>query len=157
MSRTLIATIVAFAVIAIILAFFDRMLALSIVSVSAASVYLTFLAFVCFGSQFNIAALIGLLIIGLVSIFSGLYYVAKLKDELYKGRTLKKAHTEAAKKAVWPTIDASLIAIIIGVFVYIFAGDLARKMGVVLVMGGFISALMNLAYFPPGQLDALQR
>lgn len=147
MSRTLIATIVAFAVIAIILAFFDRMLALSIVSVSAVTVYLTFLSFVCFGSQFNIAALIGLLIVGLVSIFSGLYYVAKLKDELYKGRTLKKAHTEAAKKAVWPTIDASLIAIIIGVFVYIFAGDLARKMGVTLVMGGFISALMNLAYF----------
>jgi preprotein translocase subunit SecF len=147
MSRTLIATIVAFAVIAVILAFFDRTLALGIVSTAAASTYLTFLLFVAFGTQFNVAALLGLLVVAMTSVFGGLYYTAKLKDELYKGRTLKKAHSEAAKKAIWPTIDASLIVIILGIFIYIFAGDLARKLGAMMVVGGFVTAVMNLLFF----------
>ena len=83
----------------------------------------------------------------MTSVFGGLYYTAKLKDELYKGRTLKKAHSEAAKKAIWPTIDASLIVIILGIFIYIFAGDLARKLGAMMVVGGFVTAVMNLLFF----------
>jgi len=143
-SRTLIATLIAFVVIAIILALFDRMLALSIVSITAGTVFLTLASFVAFGSQFNIAAVFGLLVVAMISVFSGVYYAAKLKDELYKGRTLKKANAEAAKKTVWPTIDASVVSIIIGIFVYIFAGDLASKLGIMMVIGGFFNALLNL-------------
>lgn len=143
-SKTLIATLVAFVITAVILILFDRMLALSIVSVTAGTVFLTLVSFVAFGTQFNIAAVFGLLAVTMISLFSGVYYAAKLKDELYKGRTLKKAHTEAAKKSVWPTIDASIISVIIGVFVYIFAGDLASKLGVMMVIGGFFNVIMNL-------------
>ncbi|MBP5216865.1 MAG: hypothetical protein J6038_03420, partial [Bacilli bacterium] len=54
---------------------------------------------------------------------------------------------EAAKKAIWPTVDASVLSIIIGLFLYLLAGDLVAKMGVMLVIGGFVSVLMNLILY----------
>ncbi len=144
--RTLICVIVSFAIAAIIAALFDRIFALAHVSAMALSVFAAFGTFVAFGSQFNIAALLALALVAGLSLFGSLYYSAKLKDELYKGRTLKKANQEAGKKAVWPTVDAGIIAIIIGIFVYFLAGDLASKAGVVLVFGGFFATLVNLIF-----------
>lgn len=145
-SSTLIAVLVSFAVICILLALFDRIYAIGEIAVSTGATFLTLVFFSMFGAQFNIAALLGLLVIELVGLFGGRYYASRLKDELYKGRSLKKANSEAAKKAFWPTIDASVAAIIIGVFVFIFAGDLASKFGVVLVIGGFVTVIANLLF-----------
>ncbi len=147
MGRTMIATLIGVAFLALILAFFERLSALQMVSITSLGVFLSFLLFVSFGVQFNIAALFGLLAVAGVSLFSQIYYNAKAKDEIYKGRTLKKANQEAAKKAVWPTIDAGILSVIFGLFTYLFAGDLASKLGAMLVIGGIVTTLLNLIVY----------
>ncbi len=146
MGRTLIATIVGAVLIGIVLAFFNRIFALSQFASMVLAVFASFATFAAFTTQFNIAALLGLGVVAIVSLVGSLYYGAKLKDELYKGRTLKKANQEAAKKALWPTIDAGVVSIIIGIFVYFLAGDIASKFGVTLVLGGFFATLINLIF-----------
>lgn len=146
MGRTLLSTIVVFGFLCILLALFDRILALAEVTSIALSCFGAFGLFVAFGAQFNIAALLGLMATALIAMFGSLYYSSRLKDEIYKGRTLKKAHQEASKKATLPMIDAGVISIIIGTFVYLFAGDLASKFGVMLVGGGLIATLVNLIF-----------
>ena len=144
--RTLICVLVSFAVLAIILALFDRIFALTHLSTMALTVFASLATFMAFGSQFNIAALLGLALVTGISLFGSVFYSSRMKDELYKGRTLKKANQEAAKKSFWPTVDAGIVSIILGIFVYFFAGDLASKAGIVLVFGGFFATLANLIF-----------
>ena len=146
MGRTLLSTVVVFVFLCILLALFDRILALAEITSIGLSCFGAFGLFVAFGAQFNIAALLGLMATCLIALFGGLYYSSRLKDELYKGRTLKKAHQEASKKALLPTLDAGVISIIIGTFVYLFAGDLASKFGVMLVCGGLIATIVNIIF-----------
>ncbi|MBP5091313.1 MAG: hypothetical protein J6328_01985 [Bacilli bacterium] len=147
MGKTLIATLAAVIIFALVLAFFERINAVHMVAITGATTFLTFLLFTVFGAQFNIAALFGLIIIAALSAGSEIYFNAKVKEEIYRGRTLKKAATEGAKKALWPTIDASAVTVIIGIFTYLFAGDLASKLGIILASGGIISAFMNLVVY----------
>lgn len=144
MGKTMIALLVTLALLALGLALFERVGALAGLTSVTVSVFAAYAVFVAFGVQFNIAALLGMLGTALVSLFGYLFYSSRLKDQLYKGRTLKKANAEAGKLAFWPTLDAGIVAIILGVFVYIFAGDLASKAGTMLVLGGFFAALVNL-------------
>ena len=144
--RTLLATIITVVVLAAILGLTERIFALTHVSVALASMAASFGLFILFGAQFNIAAIIGLIAPAVVSLFSSLYYSRVLKNEIYKGRTLKKANQEAAKKALGPTIDAGVVSIIIGVFVYLFAGDIASKAGIMMVVGGFFGSLLNIIF-----------
>ncbi|MCQ2742140.1 MAG: hypothetical protein MJ239_02430 [Bacilli bacterium] len=147
MSKTLIASVIALVVVAVILALFDRLLALSIVSTGAATTYLTLLIYILLGTQFSIGALVGLLLVAGLSTFGGIYYGAKLKDELYKGRTLKKAHVEAAKKTVLPVLDSSVVSVALGFFSYIFGGAICKGLGICLVAGGIVNLVMNLIVF----------
>lgn len=144
LSKTLVATLIGFVAVAVILALFDRLLALSIVSTGAATTYLTLLIYILLGTQFSIGALVGLLLVAGLSTFGGIYYAAKLKDELYKGRTLKKAHSEAAKKTLLPVVDSSVVSVALGVFSYIFGGAICKGLGICLVAGGLVNVVMNL-------------
>lgn len=144
MSKTLIATIISLASLCLLLALFNRILSLLQVSIVGASLFSTFATFVAFGSQLNIAAIVGLALAGLISLFGAIYYVATLKDEIYKGRTLKKAHSEAIKKLTWPVADASIVSAIIGIFIYVFAGDIVSKLGTMLVLGALFSFAANM-------------
>lgn len=144
MGGTMIATLVTAALLCLVLALFNRIFSLAQIASIAASVFSTFALFVSFGAQFNVAACLGLLVVALVSAFGAIYYGAALKDELYKGRTLKKANQEAAKKSTWPILDASILTAILGIFVYIFGGELASKFGTMLVLGAIFSLAANL-------------
>ena len=143
-TRTLWASIGIIVALAIVLAFYERIFAIHHVANVMAVGVSSLLLFSAFGSQFNIAALIGLGVTAAITLFGSLYYSRKLKDELYKGRTLKKANQEASKKSTLPIIDFGVIAIIVGIFVYIFGGDIASKAGVMLVSGGVLSIAANL-------------
>ncbi|MCR5348334.1 MAG: hypothetical protein K6E59_01840 [Bacilli bacterium] len=146
MSATLISTLVVIAALAVLLGFFERALAplhLAVVGVTGFSALAVFIAF---GAQFNIAALIGLSCSALVALFGSLFYSSRLKDELHKGRTLKKAHAEATRKALWPTIDMGIVSVVVGLCVYGLGGDVASKAGVMLVLGGFFGLIANLLY-----------
>lgn len=144
LSKTLISVIVVFVLLGVVLCLFDRMLGVMELTGVAGVTFLTFLTFVGFGAQFNIAALLGLAVAAGLAAFGAIYYSAKLKNEVYKGRTLKKAHVEASKKAALPILDVSLVAIIIGIFVFVFAGDIASKLGLMMVIGGAIALAWNL-------------
>jgi len=141
---TLIASLVCLAFAAILLAFYYRLGAVAILSNVAVSVVSTLLLFVYFHAQFGIGALIGLLLVSLVTGFGGVYYFAKVKEDLYAGRSPKKAHQEAIKKALWPTIDSGIISIVVGLCVYGLLPDVMGKMGLVLVFGGALGAISNI-------------
>ena len=144
MGGTLIATLVTLALSLLVLVLFNRIFGLVQFSAIAASVFSTFAVFVSFGAQFNIAACLGLLMVGLLTGFGAVYHGASLKDEIYKGRTLKKANQEAGKKSLWPILDASIVSLILGVFVYIFGGELASKFGTMLAIGSVFALASNL-------------
>ena len=144
MSKTLISVLVTVAFICLILALFERMMSLIQIASLLVTGFATFATFVAFGAQFNIAALIGLGAAAMIALFGSLFYTSRLRDEIYKGRTLKKAHTEASKRSTWPILDAGIISAILGVFLYVLGGDIASKAGVMLVLGGLYGTIFNL-------------
>lgn len=144
MSKTLIAILVTVAFIVLILALFERIFAFIHVAAFVSVGFASFGTFVAFGAQFNIAALIGLAVAALIGLFGSLFFTSRLKDEIYKGRTLKKASSEAGKRATMPILDAGIISVIAGVCIYLLGGDIAAKAGVMIVLGGFFSLIFNL-------------
>jgi len=102
------------------------------------------LLFSYFNAQFGIGALVGCLLVCLLTSFGGMYYFSKFKEQLYQGRSTKKAHQEAAKRSIWPTIDASIIGIIIGLCIYGWVPSVVGKAGLILVLGSFFGGLSNL-------------
>lgn len=143
-SHTMIATIIGIVVISLLLVVFFKLGATGIIVSSLASVYGALGLLVTLGGEFNIAVLVGVILVALATLASGVIYATKLKDEAYKGRSLRKANTEAAKKAVLPTVDINLVVIIIGVFCYLLGGTLMRSFALVSVLGGIISLFANL-------------
>ena len=146
LSSTLIAIGVTALFLIVLLAVFERIMAVLHVTTLMISSFSAFATFVAFGAPFNIAALIGLTAGAIATLFGSLFYSAKLKEELYKGRTLKKAHNEATRKALWPTLDMGIVTILIGLCIYGLAGDVASKAGVMLVLVGFFGLVANLLY-----------
>ena len=143
-SRTMIATLIGVFFIVAGLIAFERAGAMA----GAVSIFLTpflsFAIFFAFGAQFNLAALVALAATALIGGFGYFYYVSRLRGELYKGRTLKKANAEASKKSTWPIVDMGVASVILGVCMYAFGGDIFSKAGLMLAVGGVISMLVNL-------------
>ena len=143
-SRTLIATVCAIAFFALILAFFYRLGALSIITMTLGSIFASLGMIVLFSAEFNVATLIGFIIVSIVSMVSGVIYNTKLKEECYRGRSLKKANSEGAKKALLPIIDIHVAVIAVGVFSYLLSGIIMRGFAAVTVLGGLVSLLLNI-------------
>ena len=143
-TRTLWSIVAIIGVMAVVLAFFERMLAFHHVANVMVVGVSSLLLFSAMGAQFNIASLLALAAVSLVTLFGSLIYSRRLKDEMYKGRTLKKANQEAAKRTVLPIVDAGVITAVFGVFLYALGGDIASKAGVMLVIGGLLSIAANL-------------
>ncbi len=141
---TTIAVIASLVVAAIVLALFYHLGALGIMSNTLISVELSILIFSYFSAQFGIGALVGFILGALVTIFGGAYYYSKIKEELYKGRSIKKAESEAGKKALWPIIDAGIVAIVIGLCVYGFVPGTVGKLGLSLIWTAAFGTVLNL-------------
>ncbi len=138
-----IATLVALAIGMAIIAIFYRLGALAILANTAVAVEGSVLLFGYFGAQFGIGALVGFGLGAMVTAFGSMYYFHKVKQQLYEGRTLKKAHAEGTKKALWPTIDLSVVSIIVGVFLYAFVHSSIGNFGLSLVLTSSIGLLLN--------------
>ena len=144
-SRTFIATLCAVAVVSLLLVYFYRLGALSVATASIVSTFFGILFIVLFGAEFNIAGIIGLISLALTSIASGVIYLSKLKDECYRGRSLKKANSEAAKKALLPTVDVHVVLIAMGVACYLLGGIIMKGFALCTILGGLVSLVVNLA------------
>ena len=143
-SATLRATIVCVVVLSLLAAVFYRLSALSVATTTIASVFGGVASIVLFTAEFNAAGLIALVAVAIASLASNVVYLTKLKDEAYRGRSLKKANSEAAKKSLLPILDINVVLIIMGVFAYIFGGALMRSFAVISVIGGLSSLILNL-------------
>lgn len=144
MGATLIATLVGFFVSVAILVAFYRLSSLMAIANAMTTVLLSLLLFGYFAAQFGIGAVVGLLLGALLSLFGSTYYLAKLKQGLYSGRSPKKAHYEALKKALWPTLDAGIVSILMGLCVYGFVPGVIGKAGLMLVLSAAIGMVLNL-------------
>ena len=143
-SATLRATIVCIVVLSLLSAVFYRLSALSVATTTIASVFAGVASIILFTAEFNAAGLIALVAVAVASLASNVVYLTKLKDEAYRGRSLKKANSEAAKKSLLPILDINVVLIILGVFAYIFGGALMRSFAVISVIGGLASLVLNL-------------
>ena len=143
-SATLRATIVCVVVLSLLSAVFYRLSALSVATTTIASVFAGVASIILFTAEFNAAGLIALVAVAVASLASNVVYLTKLKDEAYRGRSLKKANSEAAKKSLLPILDINVVLIILGVFAYIFGGALMRSFAVISVIGGLASLVLNL-------------
>lgn len=142
-TSTLRATLVCVAVIALLLAVFYRLGALAVGTLSIASVFAGVGSIILFTAEFNAAGLIALCAVAVASLISGVIYITKLKEEAYRGRTLKKANSEASKKSLLPIIDVNVVLMIIGIFAYVFGGSLMRTFAIIAVLGALASLILN--------------
>ena len=143
-SRTFIATVCAIVVCSLLLVYFYRLGALSVATTSIVSTFFGLLFIVLLGAEFNIAGIVGLISLGFASIVSGVIYLNKFKDECYRGRSLKKANSEAAKKALLPTIDVHVALVVIGVMCYLLGSAIMKSFAVATVLGGLVSLVLNI-------------
>lgn len=142
-NRTLSATLFVLVVLALILVVYYRIAAVAIGTISITSAYIGLLSTIWFSAEFSIFGILGVVAVAVASIVSGAIYMAKLKSESYRGRSLKKANTEASKKSLLPIIDVNIVVIVFGVFAYIFGGPVFRAFGAITVIGGLCSILLN--------------
>ena len=143
-SRTFLATLCAVVVVSLLLVYFYRLGALSVATTSIVSTFFGLFFIVIFGAEFTIASIVGLIALALTSIASGVIYLNKLKDECYRGRSLKKANSEAAKKALLPTVDIHVVLILMGVACYLLGGVIMKSFALCTILGGLASLVINL-------------
>ena len=150
-SVILITTIIAFVTITGCLIAYYKIFAAGIVATSISTVFLCYLATIKMGILFNIPTLIGGILILLTSLFGQIFHINRLRNEVYKGRSIKKANQEASKKSSLITLDASVILAFTGLMFFLFGGmkggNAIKPLGSILFFGAFIVLLMNLIVF----------
>ena len=144
-SNTLLASIVVSLIVIGIVAYFYRLLAVGIVTASAASIFTTSYAFNLLGMQLSSATIIAMLVIGVLTLLGGILYAHKLRNEIYRGRSLKKANLEASRKVTWPLIDLSIVTLLVGLLTYILGGNLVRNFSVYIMLGAIANLIFVLA------------
>ncbi len=147
LSLTLVATLVAYIIVSIILFAFYRLMAFGMISSHALTVFLTMVVFISLGSTFNVGALVAIATIYIASILLTIIYGQRFKEEVYKGRMIKKAHQEAAKKMTMPTIDISVALAVLGLLTYFLGGNALMSAGVILFFGAIFFLLINLIIY----------
>ena len=147
MSKTFIAVGIAIVIISLLLVVYYRLSALAIIATTLSTAFVTLVSFTTMHVLFNIPALIGFIILTAGVMFGEIIYVNRFKEEVYKGRTIKKANQEASKKTNLVTIDSAIILAFSGLMMYALGGTALKPMGVVLFFGAVFTLLMNLLVF----------
>ncbi len=143
-SETLIATLVALVLVTIALAFVYRLLSTTAFMMTSISLFGGVAISVALSVEFNVAAIVGVLLLMLASVISCVMYFNKFKEECYKGRSLKKANADASKRSLWPIFDINLVLIIIGACAYLLGGSYMAAFASITVIGGVVSMLANI-------------
>ena len=142
-NRTLTAVLAGIVMITFLLALFYKLGAVSALSTTLVSTFFSVLVMVKTGLEYNALAVVGIVAVALVSLISSVIYLNKIKDDAYKGHTLKKANTEASKKSLLPIIDVHIVSIVVGVMCYVLGGDALRSFSAILGIGSIISLLIS--------------
>lgn len=140
-NRTLTAIIAFMLIITLLLVFFYKLGAASVFATTLASVFFSLLMMVNAGLEYNSLGVVAFVAVAILSLVSGIIYLNKLKEDSYRGHTLKKANAEASKKSLLPIIDIHVVAIVVGIFTYVFGGTPLRSFSTILAIGGLISLI----------------
>ena len=143
LTPTLIATLCAIVLVSILLIYFFRLGAVSVVVTTIASVFGGLGSMVLLTAEYTTISLFAFIAVAMASLISGIIYLTKLKDEAYRGRSLKKANSEAGKKALLPIVDVNVVLILLGIFGYLIGGAAMRTFAAITVLGGIISIILN--------------
>jgi len=141
-SQTLWAMVASMIMMVIVLAIVYRLGAIGIITTTTLSIFATLFTFVALNLEFSSGALIGFLIVGVLGIFTSVMYLTYTRREIYQGRTFKKAHSEANGQLLPFMIDVTVIGLVFGLFLYIFGGNLAQSLAVILMIGSVINAIV---------------
>lgn len=147
MSKTFIATAIAIVIISLLLVVYFRLNALAMIVTTLGTLFLTLVSFTTMHVIFNIPAVVGFVILAAGVLFGQIVYVSRFKEEVYKGRSLKKANQEASKKSNLLTLDSAIVLAFSGLMMYALGGTALKPMGVVLFFGAVFTILMNLLVF----------
>ena len=143
MSSLLISTIVAFVVTAVFFVLNYGIAGLTSVVITPAMIIATLAVFNSFGAEFNIGTIIALIAVAMISIFSGAAYYKSVKDNLYRGKNLRKANQDASKNTAFIQIDLSVISVILGLVSYLIPNSIMLSIGAVLILGGLFNLVLN--------------
>jgi preprotein translocase subunit SecD len=146
MSRTFIALIVATVILSIVLVVMYRLPALSAISSLLLTVFGTLIIFNLVMVEFSTGALIGLLLAGGLALFSSVIYFHRFRQEVYRGRTFKKAHGEAIKKSTFLTLDAMVVFLALGVIAYFFGGASLTSFATMVMFSAPVAAITVLLH-----------
>ncbi|MCD8204565.1 MAG: hypothetical protein LUC16_01900 [Coprobacillus sp.] len=143
-SSTLVATLVALVVVLIALCFVYKLLAPTAFVLTLGSLFTAVGITVALSVEFNVGAIVGLVLVMLVSVISAVLYFNKFKEECYKGRSLRKATQDAGHRSLWPIFDMNLVLIIMGACAFLLGGTYMVGFSSVCVFGGLASMILNL-------------
>ncbi len=143
LTPTLIATLAALVLVSILLVYFFRLGAVSVIVNTIASVFAGLGAMVLLTAEYTTISIFAFIAVAMASLISGIIYLTKLKDEAYRGRSLKKANSEGSKKALLPIVDVNVVLILLGVFGYLIGGQAMRTFAAITVLGGIASIILN--------------
>lgn len=142
-SRTLIAGIIGIAIINLLLVVFYRWGAVTIATFAIGSSFLGLLFSLIFSVELTLSGIVGFISVIIASISSGIIYMTKVKEECYRGRSLKKANFEGSKKSLLPIVDIHVALIVIGAVIYWLGGTAMISFAAAAVFGGLVSLLLN--------------
>lgn len=143
-SSTVIATLIGLLILFAGIVVFYRLSGVSAIVTTSAALFLTLLVYNLVGMEITGATLIGAVAVIAMTMASAVLYFSKLKNELYKGRSLKKANAEASKKSFWPTLDISIVAFLFGLGAYFLGGPLVQAFSVFVIFGAVANAIVVL-------------
>lgn len=146
-SRTFIAFIIGLALLVVFISYFYRYGGLASIVSTFTTLFFTFMLFNAVGLEFNIAAIVGLIVVTIVSTLSGIVYNEKLKEEAYKGRSLKKANSEAVKKSFLPIIDINVVLLIVGCITYFIGNAMIDSFAFIATVGSVLGFIVNVTIY----------
>ncbi len=141
-SQTLWALIASTLMMVIVLVIVYRLGSIGILATTTLSIFLTLFSFIWLNLEFSSAALLGIITVGVLGLLTSVLYLTYLRREIYQGRPFKKSHIEANGKLIPLMLDITVVSLIFGLFIYIFAGNLAQNFAVMLMIGSLINLVI---------------
>ncbi len=143
MSTLLISTLIALVITSLFLVLNYGIGGICSIVLTPAIMLLTLTTFNSFGAEFNIGTIIALISISIVSLFSGCSYFRSIKNNLYKGKNLRKSNQDTSKNTAFVQIDLSVILLILGLVAYLIPNSIMLSIGATLILGGLYNLLLN--------------
>jgi preprotein translocase subunit SecD len=134
-TQTLWAMVTAVLMMILVLFVVYRLASLGMLATITLSIFTTLFTFITLNLEFSSGALVGFLTIGILGLFTSVIYLTYARREIYQGRSFKKAHAEANGQLLPLALDVTVIGLVFGLFLYIFGGNLAQSLAVILMIG----------------------